>query len=370
MQVARPLVQLMWLFGKQPSSAPSAVVTQEKADAAPESVSAGDVIEAAPEPALLVDAQAVVRHANPAARELFDIDPRGRHLSAALRVPAVLEAVSAALNGASPCKVDYEQRVPVRRGFSVHVAALGPGRGALVVLRDLTREQQVERMRADFVANASHELRTPLTALSGFLDTVQGAAKDDPKAQAKFLGMMRSQADRMRRLIDDLLSLSRIEMNEHVRPSEEVDLAQVAAHVCETLAGLAQQAGTRLTLSGAGRLVVAGSRDELVQVVQNLVENAIKYGGTGKPVEIALGSEGDFAQLAVRDHGPGIAREHIPRLTERFYRVNVQESRSRGGTGLGLAIVKHIVNRHRGKLLIESEPGAGSRFTIRIPLKK
>ena len=358
----------MWLFGKQPPALPGEA-PQARVLPAPEPVTAGDVIAAAPEPALLVDGQSVVRHANAAARELFDIDPQGHHLAAALRVPAVLEAVQAALGGAPPRSVDYEQRVPVRRWFSVHVAGLGQGRGALIVLRDLTREQQVERMRADFVANASHELRTPLTALSGFLDTIQGAAKDDPKAQAKFLGMMRSQADRMRRLIDDLLSLSRIEMNEHVRPSEEVDLAQVAAHVCETLAGLAQQAGTGLTLSGAGRLVVAGSRDELVQVVQNLVENAIKYGGTGKPVEIALGSEGDFAQLAVRDHGPGIAREHIPRLTERFYRVNVQESRSRGGTGLGLAIVKHIVNRHRGKLLISSEIGAGSRFTIRIPIK-
>jgi two-component system phosphate regulon sensor histidine kinase PhoR len=368
MQVARPLVQFMWRFGKQPP-APAGETLQAKADTAPEPVTAGEVIEAAPEPALLLDAQAVVRHANPAARELFDIDPRGRHLSAALRAPAVLEAVAAALNGASPRSVDYEQRVPVRRGFSVHVAALGPGRGALVVLRDLTREQQVERMRADFVANASHELRTPLTALSGFLDTVQGAAKDDPKAQAKFLGLMRSQADRMRRLIDDLLSLSRIEMNEHVRPSEEVDLAQVAAHVCEMLAGLAQQAGAELKLSGPRTLMVAGSRDELVQVVQNLVENAIKYGGMGKPVEVGLGSSGGFAELSVRDHGPGIAREHLPRLTERFYRVNVQESRSRGGTGLGLAIVKHIVNRHRGKLLIRSELGAGSSFTVRVPLK-
>ena len=369
MQVARPLVQFMWLFGKQPP-APAGEAPQARVSPAPEPVSVGDVLEAAPDPALLLDAQAVVRHANPAARELFDIDPRGQHLSAALRVPAVLDAVSAALAGAPPRSVDYEQRVPLRRSFSVHVASLGPDRGALIVLRDLTREQQVERMRADFVANASHELRTPLTALSGFLDTIQGAAKDDPKAQAKFLGLMRSQADRMRRLIDDLLSLSRIEMNEHVRPSEEVDLAQVAAHVCEMLSGMAQQAGTELTLSGAESLMVAGSRDELVQVVQNLVENAIKYGGTGKPVEIELAAPGGFAELTVRDHGPGIAREHLPRLTERFYRVNVQESRSRGGTGLGLAIVKHIVNRHRGKLLIASELGSGSRFTIRIPLKK
>jgi two-component system phosphate regulon sensor histidine kinase PhoR len=239
----------------------------------------------------------------------------------------------------------------------------------LVVLRDLTREQQIERMRADFVANASHELRTPLTALTGFLDTILGAARNDEKAQAKFLGLMRSQAERMRRLIDDLLSLSRIEMNEHVRPQDEVDLAQVAAHVCDVLSGTARDFGCELKLDARGPLLVTGSRDELVQVVQNLAENALKYASSGKLVEIVLRAEADQAEIAVRDHGPGIADEHIPRLTERFYRVNVQESRSRGGTGLGLAIVKHIVSRHRGRLTITSEIGKGSEFSVKIPLK-
>ena len=265
--------------------------------------------------------------------------------------------------------VAYEVRVPVARSFLAHVSPLGEGKGALVVFRDLTREQQTERMRADFVANASHELRTPLTALSGFLETILGAAKNDEKAQAKFLGLMRSQADRMRRLIDDLLSLSRIEMNEHVRPQDEVDLAQVATHARDVLSGMAESLGCEVKVVGQGPLMVAGSRDELVQVAQNLVENAVKYGSPGKLVEILLRRDGEWAELAVRDHGPGIAPEHIPRLTERFYRVNVQESRSRGGTGLGLAIVKHIVNRHRGRLAIVSELGKGSEFSIRIPLK-
>ena len=263
--------------------------------------------------------------------------------------------------------------MPVPRSFDVIVSPLakakGNGPAALLVFKDLTREQQIERMRADFVANASHELRTPLASLSGFIETIQGAAKNDPQAQAKFLGLMRSQADRMKRLIDDLLSLSRIEMNEHVRPTTQVDLAQVAGHVRDALSGMAADLGCEVDMRFDAPLNVLGNRDELVQVVQNLAENALKYASGGKRVEIEGRRVNGHAELSVRDFGPGIAEVHLPRLTERFYRVNVQESRSRGGTGLGLAIVKHILNRHRGKLLITSEPGRGSCFTIRIPIE-
>ena len=330
---------------------------------------AADVVHALPDPALVVDAAGVVVLANAEAVHMLEADPRGRHLSASIRVPAVLEAVTAAACGEGGTSVDYELRVPMPRSFRAHVSCLGPAKGALIVLRDLTREQQIERMRADFVANASHELRTPLAALSGFLETILGAAKNDPKAQEKFLGLMRSQAERMRRLIDDLLSLSRIEMNEHVRPSDEVDLNQAAAHVRDVLSGMAKDMDCELVLLSDGPLMVAGSRDELVQVFQNLVENALKYAGSGKLVEIIVQRSGNWAEVSVKDHGPGIAEEHIPRLTERFYRVNVQESRSRGGTGLGLAIVKHIVNRHRGRLAIASELGKGSTFTVKLPAK-
>ena len=371
MQFARPLIQIMWPFSRNETQ-PEASVAPAVPAAPPlasRGASAGDVVRALPDPALAVDARGLVLHANAQAVAFLETEPEGRHLSAALRNPAVLEAVAAACAGGSAQCVEYELRVPVARSFRAHVAPLGQGAGALIVLRDLTREQQIERMRADFVANASHELRTPLTALSGFLETILGAAKDDPKAQAKFLGLMRSQADRMRRLIDDLLSLSRIEMNEHLRPDAEVDLAQAATHVRDVLSCMAEEAGCALTLTGEGPLMVMGNRDELVQVVQNLVENAIKYGSSGKRVDIDLSREDGWATLTVRDHGPGIAAEHIPRLTERFYRVNVQESRSRGGTGLGLAIVKHIVNRHRGRLTIASEPGVGSAFIVRIPMK-
>jgi two-component system phosphate regulon sensor histidine kinase PhoR len=359
----------MWPFSRNPPPQQDAEAPAVKAEPQPPAATAGDVVQALPDPALMVDGQGRVLHANAAAREVLETDPEGRHLSASIRNPAVLDAVAAAAAGEEAVNVDYELRVPMPRSFRAHVAPLGQGHGALLVLRDLTREQQIERMRADFVANASHELRTPLTALTGFLETILGAARNDEKARAKFLGLMKSQAERMRRLIDDLLSLSRIEMNEHVRPQGEVDLAQAAAHVRDVLSGMARELDCEVTLSSDGPLIVTGSRDELVQVVQNLAENALKYASSGKLVAIALRHDGDWAELTVRDHGPGIAAEHIPRLTERFYRVNVQESRSRGGTGLGLAIVKHIVSRHRGRLSITSEPGKGSEFSVRIPLK-
>jgi two-component system phosphate regulon sensor histidine kinase PhoR len=228
-------------------------------------------------------------------------------------------------------------------------------------------------MRADFVANASHELRTPLASLSGFVETLQGSARNDPTARDRFLGIMAEQARRMSRLIDDLLSLSRVELNEHLHPQQAVDLVPIVGHVCDTLSPLARERGVELVLSrGAERLAVLGERDELIRVFENLVENALKYGASGKRVEVTLVSESSGgrgeAVVTVRDFGPGIAAEHLPRLTERFYRVDVETSRAEGGTGLGLAIVKHILARHRGRLAIESEPGRGAAFTVRIPL--
>jgi two-component system, OmpR family, phosphate regulon sensor histidine kinase PhoR len=223
-------------------------------------------------------------------------------------------------------------------------------------------------MRADFVANASHELRTPLASLIGFIETLQGPARDDAAARERFLGIMRGQARRMARLIDDLLSLSRIELKEHLAPREPVALAPVLLQVIEAHGPLAAEAGVALALDGGASLTVPGDRDELVRVVENLVENAVKYGGSGGRVEVGLAAEGGFAEIRVRDHGPGIAPEHLPRLTERFYRVDVTESRQKGGTGLGLAIVKHILNRHGGRLAVESAPGRGATFRALLPL--
>jgi two-component system phosphate regulon sensor histidine kinase PhoR len=240
-------------------------------------------------------------------------------------------------------------------------------------LRDLTRQQQLERMRVDFVAHASHELRTPLASLLGFIETLQGPARNDDRVREKFLGLMQAQGERMRRLINDLLSLSRIEMNAHDRPSTLVDLAIIAKQVCEMMAGIARENDVAIETSLPHEMPVQGDHDELVQVIQNLIENAVKYASSGRRIVVSgLLRQGvlNGVELSVQDFGPGIAPEHLPRLTERFYRVNVQESRSRGGTGLGLAIVKHILNRHRGRLTISSEISEGSTFTVKLPTPK
>jgi two-component system phosphate regulon sensor histidine kinase PhoR len=229
-------------------------------------------------------------------------------------------------------------------------------------------------MRVDFVANASHELRTPLAALSGFIETLTGPARNDTAARERFLDIMEAQAKRMARLIDDLLSLSRIELAAHVRPQTPVELVPIVRQVVDALQMLARDRGVIVTIQAPKEpLTVSGDRDELTRVFENLIENALKYGASGKRVEITLsrafhvgGSE--EALVAVRDFGPGIAAEHLPRLTERFYRVDVTESREQGGTGLGLALVKHIMNRHRGRLTIESRPGEGATFTVRLPV--
>jgi two-component system phosphate regulon sensor histidine kinase PhoR len=325
-------------------------------------------VAALPDPVMILDAQGMIINVNEHAEETLDMALRGLHISQAIRAPLVLGAISRR----EMTRVEYEVRGIRTQHFEVFISPIAISQGEdaalLLVLKDLTREQQIERMRSDFVANASHELRTPLASLSGFIETLQGAARTDEKARDKFLNLMRGQAERMKRLIDDLLSLSRIEMNAHLRPSTKVDLAQVARHVCDAIGNMAQEEKIRLTVNISEPLMVMGEWDELVQVVLNLVENAIKYSDPGSSVEIEGSSTTDKVTLTVIDHGRGIAEEHIPRLTERFYRINVQESRSRGGTGLGLAIVKHILMRHHGKLLVTSQPGIGSRFIVQLPI--
>jgi two-component system phosphate regulon sensor histidine kinase PhoR len=242
-----------------------------------------------------------------------------------------------------------------------------------VAFHDLTPLRRVEEMRADFIANASHELRTPLAALAGFIETLQGSARDDAVARMRFLPIMQAQATRMARLIDDLLSLSRIELNAHLRPDKQVDLLAIIRQVADSLQTLARDRGVEIGVKAAAdRLLVLGDRDELMRVFENLIENALKYAASGKRIDIALaigeGTRGAReASVRVRDYGPGIAPEHLPRLTERFYRVDVSESRAQGGTGLGLALVKHILNRHGGRLTIESIAGQGAMFTAHLP---
>ena len=339
------------------------------------------LIERLPNPLLLLDTEGRIVFSNSAASGLVvGVAPR-RHISAVLRAPGVLEAVELVLKGNPPQTVEYSNLVPVERYIEAYVAPIPLKAstereeeiGAIVVLHELTAQKRLEQMRADFVANASHELRTPLTSLSGFIETLRGHARDDAVARERFLETMQDQAGRMRRLIEDLLSLSRIELNEHIRPEGRVSLPSVLRDVTDSLAPLAAARKVKLeTVIEPGVLDVIGARDELIQVVQNLVDNAIKYGSSGGRIVITAGDAGESEArkssfVSVRDFGEGIAREHIPRLTERFYRVDVQRSRQTGGTGLGLAIVKHIVNRHRGTLSIESSLGEGATFKVILP---
>ncbi len=361
------------------------------------------ILEALPDPLVVVaglpDQRSTRRvvFANAAAQRLFRAAVEGARLTAAIRRPEILEAVDESLFGAAGEAAFQDGE----RQWSVRTRPAGelPGgeRLAMIALRDETELHAADRTRADFLANASHELRTPLASLSGFIETLRGHAKDDAGAREKFLGIMQAQAERMARLIDDLLSLSRIELNEHIAPAGRVDLALAATDVVDALVPLVREKNVRLipSLPARGEAVVDGDRDQIVQVAQNLIENAIKYTPAGGSVRIEVSvatsieaalaardatavrfillepARGDvirYAALRVADDGPGIPRDRLPRLTERFYRVEGQKSGERSGTGLGLAIVKHIVNRHRGALMVESREGAGAAFTACFPL--
>lgn len=334
------------------------------------------LVDALPEPVMVVSGDGRILAANASARLLFPALRLGDLLALNLRSPDVLDAIARVRAEGRAEIVSWLERVPVERLFDVHLASLNaPGfeHAVVLTLRDLTEQRRVERMRVDFVANASHELRTPLASLLGFVETLQGAARDDSRARERFLAIMHDQAQRMSRLVDDLLSLSRIEQNLHLRPDKPVDLVLVVRHITDTLARMAKENDVALEIETEGEAIVAGDRDELVRVAENLIENAIKYGtkeeaGAQAPIRVSVRATGRNAIFVVRDQGPGIAPEHLPRLTERFYRIDVGASRSKGGTGLGLAIVKHIVARHRGRLSIESKPGEGATFTVFVPL--
>jgi len=338
------------------------------------------VIDAVPEPALVLDRSGYIMHANRLAEDLFGSRRRGGHLTSMSRDPELLEAVDRSLASGEASSVELHERVPVERRMLASVAPLDklrPGTDApalLLSFRDLSEQDRLARMRADFVANASHELRTPLASLRGFVETLQGAAKEDPGARERFLKVMSEQAERMTRLIDDLLSLSRVEMREHLHPAERVDLNRALAHVIQSLQPIVAGAGTAIEFHGLDQpALIRGDSDEIVQVFQNLVQNAIKYGKRGGRIDVRLArrpaGDGRPARFvaSVSDDGPGIAPQHLPRLTERFYRVSVAASREKGGTGLGLAIVKHILNRHRGELDVTSTVGKGSTFSVILP---
>ena len=356
-----------------------------------------------PIPVLLIGPGGRIEMANPAAREFLGLGSLTGHLSSVLRQPSVLEAVSAALRGNNVEPVGYSTMAPVESHVRAFVAPLRAGDHsilpwrAMLVLSDETSIKRADRMRADFLANASHELRTPLASLAGFIETLRGHARDDAEARERFLAIMYEQTERMSRLINDLLSLSRVEMDEHVPPSAEADLVGIAEDVIAFLRPQIEEKGMTLTLDAPDTAPAIGDRDQLTEVLQNLIENAVKYAPAKSEVSVTIdanqsrdqaerppallgegasrltlagpkGGPGDrYTVVRVRDAGKGIERRNLPRLSERFYRVDGQKSGPKEGTGLGLAIVKHIVARHRGGFTVESLPGTGSVFTAFFP---
>ncbi len=337
---------------------------------------AAALIAALPQPALFVGQDLRIAAANEAARRLLGDAVISRHFALSLRHPLAIATIETALatrqagqarltNLSASADVTFRLTVTPVSGDGVA--------GALCLFEDTSDAEQIGQMRREFVANVSHELRTPLTALLGFIETLRGAARDDAAAREKFLQIMAREAGRMNRLVSDLLQLSQVEAAERVRPADLVDIVALAKSTVATLRPVADQTGTQITVSGlAAPIWVQGDADQLVQVFQNLIENAVKYGG-GSPVQVNFSRSQDRAisgaaiSATVSDAGEGIDPIHLPRLTERFYRVDNHRSREQGGTGLGLAIVKHIINRHRGRLRIESVPGEGSKFTVILP---
>ncbi len=340
-----------------------------------------DALGAIPLPVLLVDRTERIIAANADAQTLLGPQIETRHFATILRQPPILDAIEACLRDGLPKNTQFLSNDGAQDTTFLATCRFVPGVGAremggiLVSFQDITHLEQAVQMRRNFVANVSHELRTPLTALMGFIETLRGPAKDDPDARTRFLNIMEGEAARMNRLVGDLLSLSRVEEDERIRPTDRLDIVGLLNSTIHSLRPLADEARVTIDFEGGDQaLVIPGDGDQLQQVFTNLVENAIKYGREHGHVTLGLTEHardgalrGPSVRVQVIDDGPGIDPVHLPRLTERFYRADSHRSRELGGTGLGLAIVKHIVNRHRGRLRVSSELGEGSVFTVILP---
>jgi two-component system phosphate regulon sensor histidine kinase PhoR len=350
---------------------------ERRADALHETI--GLLLDAVPVALIVIARNGRIVHANPEARRTLPRLPIGAHHASVLRAPEWVAAIGEALVDGCPRRITFaaspgrERLLDARIAPLPRAAFLSDGDGLLVMIEDRTEARRAEQLRSDFIANASHELRTPLASIVGYVETLQNHARDDPEARERFLAVMAREAGRMQRLVDDLMSLSRIEMSEHLRPEGIAVPAEIAAEAALALQPVAEAASARIEidLPRSGAPAVACDRDQIYQVFSNLIDNAIKYGGPGVTIRVAeAGPSRAFPNrigITVSDDGPGIAREHLPRLTERFYRASIGQSRHRGGTGLGLAIVKHILHRHEGKLEIVSTVGKGSAFTVWLP---
>ena len=329
------------------------------------------LLGAVPLPLVLIGEDERILAANSGTEDIIGADQVGRHHAIALRQPALLAAIETALRDHTSGQARFVILGPSHEvTYLVTVTPMHGDGSVLCAFQDITEQELITRFRRDFVANVTHELRTPLTTLIGFIETLKGAARDDPPARDRFLTIMEQEAGRMNRLVGNLLSLSRVEAQERQRPAAMVDVAALINGVTATLAPVAKEADVVIEVTGGDTtLPVPGDTDQLTQVFQNLIENAIKYGASGGKVTVAIHPPGDDARIRIDviDRGDGISERHLPRLTERFYRVDDHRSREKGGTGLGLAIVKHILNRHRGRLEITSERGKGSCFSVFLP---
>ena len=325
------------------------------------------LVERLPDPLLKLDADGKILWRNDSAISGF-----GGEIAALLRHPDLRDALAEAAEIKVAVRREIVLAAPVTRDLDVTMIPVGGP--VYMLVNDRTHERALEKMRADFVSNASHELRTPLASLIGFIETLRGPAADDHEAQQRFLGIMAEQAARMQRVIGDLLNLSRIEISEHSPPKELVNLPPLLELIVASMEPMLKANDTRMQVEVPADLPkIPADADQLTQVLTNLLENALKYGKRGGVIKLTASTAPDSrcepggVAISVADNGIGIPREHIPRLTERFYRVDKGRSRAIGGTGLGLAIVKHVVNRHRGRLFIDSEIGTGSVFTIWLP---
>ena len=323
-------------------------------------------LEAFEDAAMIVSARGTLTATNAAATDLFG-RAVGEDVRLALRHPGALDALERSMREHREVIREIEGLGRQAAVFRLRCSPLGDDR-TLVNFVDVSQQRASERMRADFVANASHELRTPLATVSGFIETLQGPAADDAPARDRFLGLMAGEAARMTRLIDDLLSLSRIELDKTLRPRERIDVGALIEEFAEDNVPMAESREHAIDVKvEAGLPDILADRDQLLQVLVNLVSNAFKYSRAGSTVHIGAASAEEGVTVSVRDDGDGIEPEHLPRLTERFYRVDTGRSRRLGGTGLGLAIVKHIVERHRGRLEIRSVVGKGTTVSVILP---
>ncbi|MDC0737287.1 ATP-binding protein [Cognatishimia sp. SS12] len=341
------------------------------------------MLDAVPLPAVFIGMDARIQGANARALAIKPNAGENRTFILVFRQPGFSAAIEKCLRSRETQHAIYvhtdgsqETRYEVTCSF----VKIADGGGVMACFQDVTQLQQAGEIRREFVANVSHELKTPLTALLGFIETLRGPAKDDANARERFLSIMATEASRMNRLVGDLLSLSRVEEDARMRPTEPVDLVELIATVIRNLGEVAQDRGQSILFDAPQvPIVVPGDRDQLMQVFINLIENALKYGGADggegtvtismHPLARDPSLRKDAVRIAIQDTGPGIDEVHLPRLTERFYRIDSHRSREMGGTGLGLAIVKHIVARHRGRMKIESVVGKGSVFSIFLPVE-